>query len=399
MKHKIVTYPLLLSLLAGAFQSLTPIQASESSTADSTEEVLQHSKAGTKSKDEHANHGHHHDHDHDEENEDLPDHIQSIKSSFVDNHHHGHRFKRANFIPEEILNPDDSTYQAPKEVADYQGFYQGALRIEDLDLDLKIILSIEEDGLFNLAYYFVQDEAKQGQRFYEDGQGELQSRPAIYQDLVIMTGGLKVGEGGLYGGLIRKTLSPVVLLGQKGQPIALYPYTNMAYDLRETYSKYRIYQNVGLYLAEGNVYVDVNHLIGLDSKNSYQLELAPSKEKSEDHFLVEKHSYEILQESFDRYLVDHNDFAFHFETANDFLQEILAMHLQTNRSFPLDTKVEMVDPSHVKVDLGEGRSIKWTFMIDQTELYVYDGKSLYLAEDLHHAGGIYHADQWLKSKN
>ena len=48
MKHKIVTYPLLLSLLAGAFQSLTPIQASESSTADSTEEVLQYSKAGTK---------------------------------------------------------------------------------------------------------------------------------------------------------------------------------------------------------------------------------------------------------------------------------------------------------------------------------------------------------------
>ncbi|WPJ91369.1 hypothetical protein R0V13_03085 [Facklamia hominis] len=219
MKHKIVIYPLLLSLLAGAFQSLTPIQASESSTADSTEEVVQHSKAGTKSKDEHANNGHHHDHDHDEENEYLPDHIQSIKSSFVDNHHHGHRFKRANFIPEEILNPDDSTYQAPKEVADYQGFYQGALPIEDLDVDLKIILSIEEDGLFNLAYYFVQDEANQGQRFYEDGQGKVQSRPAIYQDLVIMTGGLKKGEGGFYGGLIRKTLSPVVLLGQKASQL------------------------------------------------------------------------------------------------------------------------------------------------------------------------------------
>lgn len=398
MKKKLVIYVLLLSLLAGSFNSRIIVQASDSSTESSIEEIVQSSQEETEGKEDHSDHGHHHHHDHHEEEiEDLPDHIQSIKSTFVDHHHHG--FKRANFIPEEILNPDDSIYQAPKEVADYQGFYQGNLHLEDLDVDLKIVLSIEEDGLFNLAYYFVQGEDNRGQRFYEDGQGQVLSRPAIYQDLVMMTGGLKEGEGGLYGGLIRKTLSPVVLLDQSGQPVALYPYTNMAYDLRETYRKYRIYQNVGLYLVDGNVYIDVNHLIGLDSETSYQVELTLAEEESEDHFLVEKYSYEILQESFDQYLVDHNDFAFDFETANDFLQEILAMHLQTNRSFPADTKVTMVDPIQVEVDLGENKSIKWSFIINQTELYLYDGKSIYLADGLHEEDGIYHADQWIKSKN
>lgn len=399
MKKKIVNYTLILSLMVGSFHSLIQVQANESSTEDSTEKVAQSSQGVTEGEDDHVNHGHHHHHDHNEEEiEDLPDHIQSIKSSFVD-HHHNHGIKRANFIPEEILNPDDSTYQAPREVADYQGFYQGNLRLEELGVDLKIILSIEDDGLFNLAYYFVQDEDNRGQRFYADDQGQVRSRPAIYNDLVIMTGGLKEGEVGLFGGLIRKTLSPVVLLGQSGQPVALYPYTNMAYDLRETYRKYRIYQNIGLYLTEGSVYIDVNHLIGLDSETSYQVELERFEEESEDHFLVEKYSYEILQESFDQYLVDHNDFAFDFETANDFLQEILAMHLQTNRSFPLDTKISMVDPSQVAVDLGEDRFIKWAFIIDQAELYLYDGESVYLADGLHKEGGIYHADQWIKSKN
>ncbi|MGX7107152.1 hypothetical protein ACWOBE_05050 [Hutsoniella sourekii] len=321
------------------------------------------------------------------------DHQAIEGAESADDHHH-HHGARANFIPDEILNPDDSVYQAPEEVAEYVGSYQGQVEIPELSSQVRVIVSLAEDGLFNLAYYFVNPPEETGIRFYEAGDGKIHQRDALYQDLVVMTGAVLPAEGGLGSGLIRKTLSPVVLLDQEGQADRLFPYLALAYDLRENYTNARVYQNVGLYFKEGQVIVDVNHLIGLDSSQDHVIALEEMAIDYEDQFLVDQASFELLQESFDQDLVDHNDFRLEFETANDFVQHILAMHLETNASFPEETQVEMIDAD--KVDLGNGETVQYALMINEQLLYAYDESGqLYLSEEPSQSQGVYQGKNWI----
>src|SRR5699024_3583844 len=92
----------------------------------------------------------------------------------------------------------------------------------------------------------------------------------------------------------------------------------------------RVYQNIGLYLADDVVAVDVNHLIGLDSDEQIVTQFSPVEEGHEDEVLVESRTYELLQESFDNNLIEHNDFRMAYQSENEFMQLVLAMHLRTS---------------------------------------------------------------------
>ncbi|MGX7107992.1 hypothetical protein [Facklamia miroungae] len=309
----------------------------------------------------------------------------------VDGHHEGHHIK-ANFIPNKILNPDDSLYQAPDRIKQYVGFYKAQVEVPPLDLNLHIIVSIEENGLFNLAHYFSKRDGKESIRFYVNENETIESIPAPYQDLVILTGGLKDFEGGLGSGLVRKTLSPVVFLNNHGKPESLYPYQSMAYDLRENYQDARVYQNVGLYIINDEIVIDVNHLIGLDDEQENRIVLKATRFKNEDAFLVEQKTYEILQEAFDHYLDDYNDFKLQFKNSNDFVQVIQAMHLKTNASFPADTKFELIDPSLVNKDSKNENT--FALLINDQILYFYDGEKLFVADEIENTNGSYSAHEW-----
>ena len=325
--------------------------------------------------------------------EEEHDHDHDTTETLAADHHHEHGTNYANFIPANILNPDDSVYEAPEATDDYVGLYTAQARVEDLDADLELILSIGDDGLFNLAYYFVNSPEQRGVRFYANEEGEVESTEAIYQDLVILTGALREGEGGLGTGLIGKTLSPVVLLDENGEADRLYPYMNLAFDLRENHLNARVYQNVGLYLADDVVAVDVNHLIGLDSEEQIMTQFSSVEEGHEDEFLVESHTYELLQESFDNDLIEHNDFKMAYQSENEFMQLVLAMHLRTNTSFPQDTEVELIDPQSVQ--LNDDLEAQYAMLINDSVLYVFDGESLFMAEDVEETDGEYTAENWV----
>lgn len=303
-------------------------------------------------------------------------------------HHHNHGASFANFIPAKILNPDDSEYETPEEIAEHVGLYAAETAIAELDVDLKLLLTIQEDGLFNLAYYFENEPETTGQRFYVNAAGKLESTPAIYQDLTLMTGALREIDGGLGSGLIRETLAPIVLLDETGQPDALYTYKTMAYGLRENYQNARVYQSVGLYITDGAVVVDVPHLLGLDSNEPLLVQFE-QVDQDADEFLVATPTFELLQHNFDTYLEDHNDFLMAFDTPNDFIQKVLAMHLETNTSFPQDTKVELVKATLTNADAT------YALLINDALLYAYDGKALHLATEFRQTDtGHYTAKEW-----
>ena len=320
-------------------------------------------------------------------------------SSFSADDHHNHGALRANFIPTNILNPDDSIYQAPQATADYVGTYSTQVRIADLNADLKVLVDIQEDGLMNLAYYFINSEDQTGTRFYADQEGVIEERQAVYQDLVVMTAALREGEGGLGTGLIGKTISPLVLLDENGQADRLYPYMALAFELRENLQNARVYQSIGLYATDGAVTVDVNHLIGLESDEKIVVELEEVEDAGEDALLVEQPTYELLQASFDNDLdADHNDFKLDYQSANDFVQGVLAMHLRTNTSFSSDTTAKMVGREAVQLDenLGAGE-VTYAFLLNDAILYAYDGHRLYMAEEVEEVDGVYSSDQWTVS--
>ena len=303
-------------------------------------------------------------------------------------HHHNHGASFANFIPGKILNPDDSEYETPEEIAEHVGLYAAETAIAELDVDLKLLLTIQEDGLFNLAYYFENEPETTGQSFYVNEAGKLESTPAIYQDLTLMTGALREIDGGLGSGLIRETLAPIVLLDEAGQPDALYTYKTMAYGLRENYQNARVYQSVGLYITDGAVVVDVPHLLGLDSNEPLLVQFE-QVDQDADEFLVATPTFELLQHNFDTYLEDHNDFLMAFDTPNDFIQKVLAMHLETNTSFPQDTKVELVKATLTNADAT------YALLINDALLYAYDGKALHLATEFRQTDtGHYRAKEW-----
>ncbi|WP_455362870.1 hypothetical protein [Ruoffia tabacinasalis] len=321
------------------------------------------------------------------------DHDHDATETLAADHHHEHGTNYANFMPANILNPDDSVYEAPEATEDYVGLYTAQTRVEDLDADLELILSIGDDGLFNLAYYFVNSPEQRGVRFYANEEGEVESTEAIYQDLVILTGALREGEGGLGTGLIGKTISPVVLLDEDGEADRLYPYMNLAYDLRENHLNARVYQNVGLYLADDVVAVDVNHLIGLDSDEQIVTQFSSVEEGHEDEVLVESRTYELLQESFDNDLIEHNDFKMDYQSENEFMQLVLAMHLRTNASFPQDTEVELIDPKSVQ--LNDDSEAQYAMLINDSVLYVFDGESLFMTEEVEEVDGKYTVEKWV----
>ncbi|WP_455328491.1 hypothetical protein [Facklamia languida] len=314
-----------------------------------------------------------------------------IEHIIVDDHHEGHHIK-ANFIPDKILNPDDSLYQAPDTAREYIGSYEGTAEVKQLGLTIHLILSIEESGLFNLAYYFTKTDNENGQRFYVDQEGEIQSITAPYQDLVILTGGLKELEGNIGSGLIRKTLSPVLLLDNNGKADKFYPYQSLAYELRENYQDARVYQNVGLYIIDEKIVVDINHLIGLDESEENTTILKATNNESKDFFLVKEKTYEILQEAFDQYLDNYNDFILDFENSNDFVQVIQAMHLKTNASFPKDTTFELIDPQQVNKESQHDNT--YALLINQQILYFYDGDKLYVSDQIELIDGKYSANEW-----
>lgn len=307
-------------------------------------------------------------------------------------HHHDHGTSFANFIPDKILNPDDSDYVAPAETADYVGLYTAETAIDALGVDLTLLLRIQEDGLFNLAYYFENDADSQGLRFYANPAGEIEETSAIYQDLTLLTGALREIEDGLGSGLIRETLAPVVLLDETGQAQELYAYQEMAYGLRENYQNARVYQSVGLYISEdGQITIDVPHLIGLDTEEDLLVPFEAS-DQHEAELLVSTPTFELLQHNFDTYLEDHNDFRMAFDTPNDFVQKVLAMHLETNASFPQDTQVTSVDASL------EDSDATYALLINEELLYAYDAdnQKLYMATDFsQNDTNQYTANEWL----
>lgn len=328
------------------------------------------------------------------------DHEHETTDSFEADDHHAHGTNYANFIPAQILNPDDSVYVAPEATADYVGLYTAEARVEPLNADVKIIMDISEDGLFNLAYYFVNDPEATGVRFYADADGQVHEREAVYQDLVVMTGALREGEGGLGTGLIGRTNSPVVLLDEQGEADRLYPYMSLAYDLRETYTNARVYQGVGVYLADDVVAVDVNHLIGLEDEDAIvaRFALVEGDSADADAFLVADHVYEMLQYSFDNDLVEHNDFKMAFDSANDFLQTVLAMNLGTNTSFPQGTTVEALPADAVEV--GDDVVVEYAVLINDALLYAYDAETsgLYMADAVEEIAGVYSAESWVTNQ-
>ena len=343
-----------------------------------------------------GSHTHMMDEDHEHTEEDHNHH----HDSFSADDHHNHGTSRANFMPTQILNPDDSVYMAPTETQDYVGTYETQVRIEDLDADLKIIVNVQEDGLLNLAYYFINAEDKAGVRFFANSEGEIEERDAVYQDLVVMTAALREGDGGLGTGLIGKTISPVVLLDEEGQADRLYPYMALAFELRENMQNARVYQNIGLYAVDDKLTLDVNHLIGLESEQTMVVELEAVEGSSEDALLVERHNFELLQDSFDNDLdSDHNDFKMDYKSANDFVQRVLAMHLRTNTSFPANTSLEKLDVEAVELaESLEADEILYAFLLNDTILYAYDGDRLYMAEDATETDGIYTSEHWISSK-
>lgn len=309
--------------------------------------------------------------------------------------HHDHGTSYANFIPHAILNPDDSIYQAPEIVQDYVGLYTAQAAIDEMGVDLKLILNIQEDGLFNLAYYYENEPESTGLRFYATEANSIESVAAVYQDLTFLTGALRDGDGGLGSGLIRETIAPIVLLDGQGQADELYTYMSMAYGLRENYANARIYQNVGLYIAEDNVVMDVNHLIGLESEE----ELAVAFERVEHHedqFLVEATIFDLLQNNFDENLIEHNDFRMDYQSANEFVQKVLAMHLQTNTSFPQETQVDLLASATVDLtSVAEAGKAIYSLLINETILYAFDGEKLYMSTEFEEIDGSYTAEKWL----
>lgn len=313
-------------------------------------------------------------------------------NSFNADNHHNHGAVYANFLPDKLLNPDDSDYQAPESTEEYVGLYIAQASIEALGLDIKLILDIQKDGLFNLAYYFENEAESNGHRFYVSEENSVEAVVADYQDLTVLTGALRDGDGGLGSGLIRETIAPVVLLDSQGQPEELYTYLNMAYGLRENYVNARVYQNVGLYIANDIVAVDVNHLIGLDADEPLALQFELVEEHA-DQFLVERPTFELLQHNFDTHLVDHNDFNMSYQSANEFVQKVLAMHLETNTSFSQDTQVELVEAENI-TSVSE---VVYAMLINESILYVSDGERLYMATEFEENEGQYKVEAWVNS--
>ncbi|AXY24598.1 hypothetical protein CL176_00340 [Suicoccus acidiformans] len=313
-------------------------------------------------------------------------------AAYAADDHHQHGGGRASFIPQAILNPDDSKYVAPQATENYIGTYTAETEIPALNVTVHLITEVSEDGLFNLAYYFEPAGEKAGLRFYAKNAETIESRPAIYQDLVVMTGALREGDGGLGTGLIGKTISPVVLLDESGEPEQLYPFMALAYDLRETYTNARVYQNTGLYFVDGEVLADINHMIGLEDGEQITVTFEKVDGNHADALLVDKRVYEILQESFDHYLIDHNDFAMDFTSANQFVQEVLAMHLETNRSFPADTKVDLLPAEAIMwTEAGE---VEYSMLINDEILYVYVDGELYVTDAFTEGDGRYSSKEW-----
>lgn len=310
----------------------------------------------------------------------------------ADGHHADHHIT-ANFIPENILNPNGSPYEAPENIQDYVGTYVSETEIPVLNTTLHLIVSIEEDGLFNLAYYFNNKPGDKGSRFFVNKHNEIETSEAVYQDLVILTGALIEGENGLTSGLIRKTISPVVLLDQDGQVDKLYPYHAMAYDLRENYQNARVYQNVGLSVVKNELNVDINHLIGLSEGEEIDVSLNLIENTHTDQFLVKQRTYEILQESFDTYLDNYNDFKLEFESLNDFVQVIQAMHLKTNASFPKSTTFEIIDPEDILNKETNAKNV-FALVINNELLYFYDGTKLFVSKEFSKTDQGYKVSQW-----
>lgn len=333
-----------------------------------------------------------------EETDNVKDHNHEVIETFNADDHHSHGTLYANFIPEQILNPDGSDYEAPDATEEYVGFYTAETFIEELDSILHLALKIEADGLLNLAYYYEDQAENTGVRFYANEDNQIEKRDAIYQDLTLLTAGLKEGENGLIAGLIGETIAPVVLLNERGEPDKLYAFMSMAYGLRDSYVNPRVYQSVGLYLRDESVAVDINYLIGLESEEERVavFEKQATEESREEAKLLERPTFEILQDNFDYYLIDHNDFKFDFDTANEFVQEVLAMQLQTNASFPPSTTVELLDPDNV-VDSTTVPSKDYLYImaINETILYAYDNNNLYMATDFVEENRVYSEIQWL----
>lgn len=171
---------------------------------------------------------------------------------------------------------------------------------------------------------------------------------------------------------------------------------NMAYGLREQYANARVYQNVGLWLADDIIAVDINHLIGLDSDTQYTAQFQAAEA---DQLLVARPVFEILQDNFDNQLINHNDFDMAYETANEFVQKVLAMHLETNTSFPQDTEIEWVEADNIQLSADlEADPVQYGMLINNQILYAHDGSHLYMASEFDLTDGQYTADQWVTNK-
>lgn len=371
---KIVTLVLLVMLASGTLFSITG------------QEVVAETSEESAPFDEHS-HGEEAQHSHDED--------ENRGFSADDHHGHNHGPLKANYIPSEILNPDGSRYEAPEQVKDYIGLYTGTVQIDEMKVNIHFVLEIFEDGLFNLAHYYENREEDKGLRFFANKEHEVEAREAVYQDLSILTGALREAEGGIGAGIVGQQIQPVVLLDEKGEPTELVTYMDLAFGLRDNYSKPRVYSNVGLAIIDEELMLDVNQLIGLKSEKDHVVPLE-KVETSPDHALVEQRTYELLQDNFDHNLNSKGDFDLNFETANEFVQAVLMMQLKTNASFPQETEVQLIEAEKVQGTDPKGKEVKAEYVMSLNDevLFASVGDRLYIAEDFDSTSDGYQNVKW-----
>ncbi|MBG9981146.1 hypothetical protein HZY91_08605 [Facklamia sp. DSM 111018] len=332
-----------------------------------------------------------------DESEDPHSHDEDQNRGFSADDHHGHNHGplKANYIPSEILNPDGSRYEAPEQVKEYVGLYTGAIQIDEMKVKIHFVLEIFEDGLFNLAHYYENNEEDKGLRFFVNADEKLEARGAVYQDLSILTGALREADGGIGAGVVGQQIQPVVLLDEKGEPAEMVTYMDLAFGLRDNYSKPRVYSNVGLAIIDEELMLDVNQLIGLNSEKDHVVQLE-KVETSPDQALVEQRTYELLQDNFDHNLNSKGDFDLNFETANEFVQAVLMMQLKTNASFPQETDVQLIEAEKVQGTDSKGNEIKAEYVMSLNDevLFASVGDRLYMANEFDGSGDSYQNVKW-----
>lgn len=287
-------------------------------------------------------------------------------------------------------------YVAPEGIEDYAGLYVGQAPIAELNTTWKVIVNIREDGMFNLAFYYDNEPFNTGIRFYVNESNEIQTTEADYLLLTLLTGNLYQDEEGVESALIEGEIYPVVLLNSQGESEALYTYQKLVQRLGGKGATTYLSNSGGLRIIADTVRVDGNYLIGFETKEALDIPLV-FLEEDDDQFLVESTVSELLRYNFVNYLVDYQEFDRSYDSANDFVQKVLATYLKLNWQFPPGSEVELITPEDVLLDASlEADSVIYALLVNDQALYVYDGTYLYRTRYYELLENQYQVKSWRK---